>query len=818
MNEKQLKGLLDLVVKTVNDLSKHHAGETLELVSGEMDERVVEFTKSLEQIATAVNKLDDDQTTAYEELTEAIKHIEQLDDGINEKIDSLGKQSTERQDTLRDMCVDLGTKLSDLEKSTALCASRSVTQDLQESIKILIELTDTENENTGTKFFNLSASIVKITEELGKVHDNVELLKGAPEELLKVTQAVGEVSESLDTVQRAHEEAIDSIVTDIVKANDHIGKLKESLIGHGDDLRTLSDQMHKRMDDCEAKDEEVIEAIDNTSADIAKLAQANDVFIQTVDKQYELLSEKFNDLKQESFLSSEKIDRKFAEMNLELVKLDVERENRIKVVVSEQGDEILAQLNEQFKEYRRNIGNQVEASNKLVADNVDDMLSEKAQNIMNSKSWVPGDWEAGAVCRNRGGLWQAVRDTDAEPSAESGDWICGASGFHSAQVIATHATGLNVTVGVEDTLGNVHEIKIPLPKINYIKGSHDPDVDYLYNDSIMKDGCRWVATKDHPEHDPGDDGEDWAVLTMRGPKGHKGATGDTGKQGLTGEKGNKGDKGAKGDKGDDGVSPKMEAIVKALVEYDNNGDGQLIRRARGQWNIKNNYSAGDVVTVGQGLFLAVRDNDGNTPPGSATEDWLLLIQASGGGGSVATADPTKHPLLWKDLMSTFTEGKAATLPPSFEVWLGGIFAWNFDTGHQLFLTFHLDHDYAVGTDFFPHVHWCPETDMADGETVSWEIEWTAARGHRGEVFSTPDTIATAELTYTSVGVTPANTHIITEVATGVQPTDAEVDMIIAARVSRGAGTYVDGVFGFSLDAHYLADHFGTINKAPDFYN
>jgi len=572
LNDKQLKGLLDLVVKTVNDLSKHHAGETLDIVTGEIAEQAVGFTKNLDTISTTVNKLNDDQTTAYEELTEAIKRIDSVDDAFTEKLQSLSDDSICKQDALRDMCNDLFTRIDEL---TGLVAEKT------------------------------------------------------PKDVVE------ELHNSLDTVERAHEDAIDVIVTDIVKANDHIGKLKKSLIGYGDDLRTLSDAMHARMGDCEAKNTTVTEDIANATADIVQLTQANDALLKSVDAHHESLIDKFNQLKNESFLSSDKIDMKFAEMKLNLVELDVERENRVKAAVSEQGDEILAQLNEDLKAYRIDINEKLSDSKSSIVGDVELMLKSKSQNIMNSKSWVPGDWSQGAVCRNRGGLWQAIRDTDAEPSAESGDWICGASGFHSAQVIATHATGLNVTVGVEDTLGNVHEIKIPLPKINYIKGTYEPAQDYLYNDSVMKDGCRWVATKDHPIGIPGDEKTDWEVLTMRGPKGHQGNAGDTGPRGITGEKGSKGDKGAAGAKGDDGLTPEMNDIVKALVDFESDGDGQAIRRARGHWKLGTSYKSGDVVSVGNGLFVALRNNDGTLTPAGSTEDWLLLIQVSGGGGTSA---------------------------------------------------------------------------------------------------------------------------------------------------------------------------------------
>lgn len=191
---------------------------------------------------------------------------------------------------------------------------------------------------------------------------------------------------------------------------------------------------------------------------------------------------------------------------------------------------------------------------------------------------------------------------------------------------------------------------------------------------------------------------------------------------------------------------------------------------------------------------------------------------SDGAGAGTWGLPNKLKSGWRDLLGNFTAGKTSTSPPTFAPWIGGLYAWRFAVGNQLFLTFHVDHDYKVGTDFYPHVHWSPASAIPAGQTVTWEIEWTAARGHDQEAFPATTTITTTELTYTApAGGTPANQHIVTEVAAGETVPNCEPDVLVVARVARGAGTFSGNVFGFALDAHMEIDRYATLNRSPDFY-
>ena len=173
---------------------------------------------------------------------------------------------------------------------------------------------------------------------------------------------------------------------------------------------------------------------------------------------------------------------------------------------------------------------------------------------------------------------------------------------------------------------------------------------------------------------------------------------------------------------------------------------------------------------------------------------------------------------WDDYDADFASGTSTpSKEPAFEDFGNGLFGYNFDVGHDRFINFHIKHDILVGSQIYPHVHWCPQTTMIAGETVSWEFMFVAPKGfHQGEsFFQAPTTIV---FNHTADGTEIAGEHIITECSDIDSVFAMEVDSIVYARVTRKTGSYTGGVFGIKADLHYRKGRFATKNKAPDFYN
>lgn len=175
---------------------------------------------------------------------------------------------------------------------------------------------------------------------------------------------------------------------------------------------------------------------------------------------------------------------------------------------------------------------------------------------------------------------------------------------------------------------------------------------------------------------------------------------------------------------------------------------------------------------------------------------------------------------WCDNVSDIEVRGQGNANPAWASFRSGIRAYRFESSrmNECWSSFHIDHDYAMNTPLYPHMHWAPEDDRTG--TVRWGFEYTIAKGHaQGEdsVFP-PSSIVYAE---TEITQASSHMHFITETsdAAAIPPDLAEPDSLIIIRFFRDAtnDTYPGGVFGLKTDIHYQAARFATINKEPNFF-
>lgn len=204
---------------------------------------------------------------------------------------------------------------------------------------------------------------------------------------------------------------------------------------------------------------------------------------------------------------------------------------------------------------------------------------------------------------------------------------------------------------------------------------------------------------------------------------------------------------------------------------------------------------------------------------------MTITTRSGKGSTLTWSDldgnfddlDTRTKLGWRDnvIEMTIREGLTAPQMTEFRDQLH-LLAFPAGAMTEVFGNFHVDHDYALGTALYPHIHWT--TNSATTGTVRWGIEWTLAKGHQQMSFGPTTTVYVEQA---STG-TPFM-HYIAEVsdANAIPGTNVEPDTFILMRVFRDAAhpndTFSDQVFGIALDLHYQADRATTPNKAPNFY-
>lgn len=155
--------------------------------------------------------------------------------------------------------------------------------------------------------------------------------------------------------------------------------------------------------------------------------------------------------------------------------------------------------------------------------------------------------------------------------------------------------------------------------------------------------------------------------------------------------------------------------------------------------------------------------------------------------------------------------------PALNLFRDGIHAYNFFAGQmsEAFASFHIDHDYALGTPIYPHIHWAVQGTQTG--TIRWGVEYTLAKGHGQMAFGPTTTVYVEQ---SSDGT--AYKHYIAEVsdANTIPGTNVEADTLILCRFFRDgehANDTLDAdAFVFCVDLHYQADKATTPFKRPDF--
>lgn len=199
---------------------------------------------------------------------------------------------------------------------------------------------------------------------------------------------------------------------------------------------------------------------------------------------------------------------------------------------------------------------------------------------------------------------------------------------------------------------------------------------------------------------------------------------------------------------------------------------------------------------------------------SASEDLVLDTNTRIHIGEAGDADRPG----WRDLVGQLREARSvgAGVPVWTQVGTTGFYFYLFDVGDSIQVTYHIDHDYSVGSPIYLHAHWF--SNGTNAQPVKWEMSSVFAKGHQQAAFDFTNPVVKT-VTQTPTGT--AFTHMIAEIADpGLDDFDYEVDgllHVIYKRVTNGGTDNTDNIFLMTADCHYQADRFATKNKSPNFY-
>lgn len=207
------------------------------------------------------------------------------------------------------------------------------------------------------------------------------------------------------------------------------------------------------------------------------------------------------------------------------------------------------------------------------------------------------------------------------------------------------------------------------------------------------------------------------------------------------------------------------------------------------------------------------------------EAGLVVPKTSGLGIKVDTDNPTFG---WRDLLGEVTiRSPAVFIDPTLAVYRGGLRQYQFTVNDEIQNTFHIPHDYVLGTDIHLHFHWSHIATTVTGGSVTWGTEVSYAKGHNQAAFSAPITATVqqnASTTQYQHMLAEGQLSAASPSASQIDTDNLEPDGVILIRtylsingitVSGGA---VPEPFLHYVDIHYQSTGVtGTKSKVPSFY-
>lgn len=267
------------------------------------------------------------------------------------------------------------------------------------------------------------------------------------------------------------------------------------------------------------------------------------------------------------------------------------------------------------------------------------------------------------------------------------------------------------------------------------------------------------------------------------------------------------------------IANQVEALAKIIVEKGASTVAQVVDirglttsvSSASTSNLQTTYDRSSVpqIELSNGKPLTIIDGAGDPND--------IMFEFKSNDGSITYLQLTKRGLIhkygWKDNIVPFIATGSGNAAPSLVDDVNGWKRLSFGANDEVYLDWHVNHDYAQGTLGFPHIHWMPTTTMVAGQTVSWEVSYIVAKGHQqGEsLLATPTTFS---VTYTADGTEIAGEHMVTECSNAQAFDLKEPDTVISARIRRITGTYTSAVYGIMADLHYQADREDTPQKDP----
>ena len=136
-----------------------------------------------------------------------------------------------------------------------------------------------------------------------------------------------------------------------------------------------------------------------------------------------------------------------------------------------------------------------------------------------AEAWAKGGagYQAFALVKHRGGLWQSTTRTHEEPAPDALDWMLLTDAIETAAFERREPGYLTLSTKYLSGASTDLRIREPIP---VFRGVFDPKADYLAWDTVAKDSHVFLCLVDAPTQGPGEIVGEWQVFS--GPRGRKG--------------------------------------------------------------------------------------------------------------------------------------------------------------------------------------------------------------------------------------------------------------------------------------------------------
>ena len=206
---------------------------------------------------------------------------------------------------------------------------------------------------------------------------------------------------------------------------------------------------------------------------------------------------------------------------------------------------------------------------------------------------------------------------------------------------------------------------------------------------------------------------------------------------------------------------------------------------------------------------------------------LLVNSDTANGIQLKNGDAT-YP--WRDIIGTISESTSNPVKPDLSPFKDNISAWHFGTGEKAYVTFHMPHDYRLGSDLYLHIHWGHNGTSISGTNAVIARYMYAPRTYTPTTAFGTEGTQTISVSGLDITNYPQYCHSVDEVQIsqsggggGMLDTDSiEVDGLILVLIEQstiptiGGGTETEP-FIFKADIHYQSTNIGTKSSAPDYY-